>query len=662
MEHIRNTITSASIREELRDRQRARNRGSCLPCRERKVRCNRQHPCLTCTKRGDTDLCIYSESCTASEAQSQPIQTSSSREPYRPLSRQSPRSTSELKSTAQKLSPPKGLANPSPAGGALLQGYSLITLADGYGEKACIDDTNCPDVLEDAIAPLLGIGEQERTTCDRENSLASSVYTTLPVDEELIQLFTAFRLRIHPFQPVIDDLDTLERLMCGVITQRSFSDDAYCPPELSTPRDVVRFLCLLHAVLAAGAQFSDQPVEQRIEASRKHERYAFGLLKVSNALFTPFKEALQALLILGHVLQNNGYPQAAWMLGGTTIRMAVSLGVHTTSRNACRDSDSGSQSSRNLRLAIVWQDALLSIAFNRAPSSHEMDLVDDLPPFGQVRSRDMPGLSYKQAMSWICHLVLKHWKPLTSQQNALGMDSFRLLFDDLEKWDQSLQDHLRERTSCHSAQAIKEHYTLELHRNFCLSSFCRPILMKRVHRNLTNGEVAIILRRLGDALKRSVKAFIHLHSVSSMANRSWASLHNAIASALLLSVTEDLRDEESGKLQERLVQSLTVKGLSGQLSDVRQRSLRALQSLERMEKNTEGKKRADVAESVPNFLQEQPCPDLAQNAINNIMDLGFTEFDESFQSYDFSCVLPLDTFDQTIPDLGSPGNNFGSFL
>jgi hypothetical protein len=54
----------------------------------------------------------------------------------------------------------------------------------------------------------------------------------------------------------------------------------------------------------------------------------FDLLKECNALLAPFKEALQALLLLGNLLQNNGNPQAAWVLGGTTLRMAICLGIH----------------------------------------------------------------------------------------------------------------------------------------------------------------------------------------------------------------------------------------------------------------------------------------------------------------------------------------------
>lgn len=60
-------------------------------------------------------------------------------------------------------------------------------------------------------------------------------------------------------------------------------------------------------------------------------RCAFHMLRVCNSLLLPFGEGLRALIILGHVLQNDGNPQAAWILGGSTIRMAVTLGVHATS-------------------------------------------------------------------------------------------------------------------------------------------------------------------------------------------------------------------------------------------------------------------------------------------------------------------------------------------
>lgn len=47
----RPTAPATTLRETLRLRQLARTRKSCLPCRERKVRCDKELPCSTCTKR-----------------------------------------------------------------------------------------------------------------------------------------------------------------------------------------------------------------------------------------------------------------------------------------------------------------------------------------------------------------------------------------------------------------------------------------------------------------------------------------------------------------------------------------------------------------------------------------------------------------------------------
>ena len=50
----------------------------------------------------------------------------------------------------------------------------------------------------------------------------------------------------------------MKYLTCGVTTQQSFPDKAHCPQDLFDLRNAIRFLCLLHAVLAPGAQLSDQ--------------------------------------------------------------------------------------------------------------------------------------------------------------------------------------------------------------------------------------------------------------------------------------------------------------------------------------------------------------------------------------------------------------------
>ncbi|RSL43557.1 hypothetical protein CEP54_015045 [Fusarium duplospermum] len=134
---------------------------------------------------------------------------------------------------------------------------------------------------------------------------------------EMIQLFNTYRHRVHPSQLVLDDLDEVEKVVCSLIGRDSSQEqnDSDC-------------LCLLHAILAAGAQFSDLAPSARVQKSQKHLKHALSFLGAFQYLWNPSKRLLQALVILGHVLQNDMNPRGAWVLGGTTIRLALSMGLH----------------------------------------------------------------------------------------------------------------------------------------------------------------------------------------------------------------------------------------------------------------------------------------------------------------------------------------------
>lgn len=51
-------------------------------------------------------------------------------------------------------------------------------------------------------------------------------------------------------------------------------------------------------------------------------------LRLANFLLRPSILCVQAMLLVGLVLQNDMRPQAAWAHLGMTIRMAQSLGLH----------------------------------------------------------------------------------------------------------------------------------------------------------------------------------------------------------------------------------------------------------------------------------------------------------------------------------------------
>ncbi len=229
----------------------------------------------------------------------------------------------------------------------------------------------------------------------------------------------------------------------------------------------------------------------------------------------------------------------------------------------------------------MWQDALLSLAFDRPPASHEMDLVSDLPALERSGS-SQADLSYTQAMNWLCHLTLGQ---LRSQKAAPLLSGARELFKAFDAMGASLSPHLSDRQRCSSIQDIHEHYSFELYRNFALSTLCRPILSRQVRQSLGEEESSRTLDKLQDALKRSVLAFIRLRSISNLATRSWAFVHNGLSSALLLAFMRHVvKDgEDTRGIQASLVQSLTEEDEdSGQFSDAHKKALKALQTLQKL--------------------------------------------------------------------------------
>lgn len=203
-----------------------------------------------------------------------------------------------------------------------------------------------------------------------------------------------------------------------------------------------------------------------------------------------------------------------------------------------------------------------------------MDLTSDLLPLGQEVA-----LNYRQAMNWLCHLTLTHTR---SRDQSCPLSSVGKLLDNFDSLKDSLSPHLKDRQHCSSIQDIQEHYSLELHRNFTLSTLCRPVLSRQVRQSLGTDDSAMWLSRFQSALKKSVLAFIRLRSLSNLATRSWAFVHNGLSSALLLAFTRHLDDSEDfGEIQAQLVKSLSEGDEdAGCLSAAHRKALKALKVLQ----------------------------------------------------------------------------------
>ena len=87
-------------------------------------------------------------------------------------------------------------------------------------------------------------------------------------------------------------------------------------------------------------------------------------LRFVNFLSQANLEAIQTLLIIQNVLTNNMNAATAWALHGLTIRLAQGLGLH----HPCPPSIPQDVVYPRSKIwwAIVWQDSLLSIIYDRA--------------------------------------------------------------------------------------------------------------------------------------------------------------------------------------------------------------------------------------------------------------------------------------------------------
>lgn len=279
----------ATLKDLLRSRQRSRhgvrgNPKSCLPCRERKVKCDKQLPCLTCEKRGHPDLCEYE----SSTSQSPGSQRSTARSRVRArantrtpdLSRgntcrevaeamldrnrtqagegQLPSPSVQATTIADAVSSLENASNVrDTSDGLFLADTSVVTMAR---RRSAIsrDDPARQSAFETGILPLLGVS--------KDDNASTLSYKPLPSDHEIVRLFEHFRRRVQPFHGIMYNLDVIEENICRLINT---TVGEKCSSRPESP-DESRWLPLLHAILAAGAQFSDMDLPQRTVVAHRH--------------------------------------------------------------------------------------------------------------------------------------------------------------------------------------------------------------------------------------------------------------------------------------------------------------------------------------------------------------------------------------------------------
>lgn len=268
---------SGNLKELLRSRKRAQKPVSCEPCRERKVKCDKGHPCTTCAKRGYPDLCVYPETGAGGRGPAGPRPQKQRLHPGPATSSPAPDRCSV---NATPIPPAGSEPHYTPAsltaGGGIIDSElpnsnSTVALSRGASPLGT-DSSDHRTAFGLGILPLLGAVEAESGTAEADGAWKSTL-AVLDVERGVLDLFQSYRRNVHPFHAIPFDLDEIEKKFCLLLNLRDTCGEQ--AGEAGPVRDP-NWLCLLNAILAAGAQASEMPLERRISMSRLHSERRAG--------------------------------------------------------------------------------------------------------------------------------------------------------------------------------------------------------------------------------------------------------------------------------------------------------------------------------------------------------------------------------------------------
>lgn len=252
---------------------------------------------------------------------------------------------------------------------------------------------------------------------------------------------------------------------------------------------------------------------------------------------------------------------------------------------------------------------MLSLAFDRPPASHDFDFDEDLPDLHHDAT--CGAVTYRQGMSWISHLGLRYL-PRQHRRRSVPSADPSLVWQDIELIEANILPHLKDVRLCTTVQQIQEHHSFGLHRNFFAATVCRQLVSPGRPSELGPEDRSFIVSKVQQALRHSAQAYLDLRSLSTYARRSWAFIHNGLASVLLLSLIRDTRcTAETRRLQDEFINSLKASTASdcnpmpvGYLSSTLKKALKALVSLRRLADQESGAS-ASIGTAVPSSASVQ---------------------------------------------------------
>jgi hypothetical protein len=403
---------------------------------------------------------------------------------------------------------------------------------------------------ESATYPFVGLSDlkQGQSRLSRIIDLCK----TLPGETDLNRYFTPFRDIAGVVHPAMANVDKFEHELLQFHIERAEALVQGMNHGIND-QDVygksLAWLGLLFATLASGCQCIDPGKEMDL-TSRVFVCCSFECMRLTNFLSNPSLETIQTLLILGQVISNTMNAGVAWALLGLTTRLSQVLGLH----RECRAStpQSVKDEKKKVAWAIMWQESLLSITFDRVPASTTMDMPDStsLPYDAYV---DGGAFSYAGCMYQVCHvglnIVQERRTPRDSLETLIRMSKYE---SELRQVMGNASGHLKSSSLCMTLKEQLQHWALYLHTSYIMAEVCREALKPKIpHTELSQAMKVTCI----DSLTNTVQAFLGLSRLTSFASHSWTALSRALSSALVLGVLGEADSNE--KVRSLLSQLLT---------------------------------------------------------------------------------------------------------
>ncbi|KAK6212015.1 hypothetical protein LQW54_005543 [Pestalotiopsis sp. IQ-011] len=511
-----NDGSSSTLRDEetvsslLKSKRKARAVKSCFPCRHRRVRCDGGSPCSSCLARGHAELCQrqagISASAPAAPAPQPSAPTASSgagsaaattadrggaeaaillggaggqgdEDPDLVIKRlekieeQISSIKADLKLKAQNRSAEAAAHDRESARGPAKAAGQHFLERDTGATIFLGSHADPPTAL--GLMPLFGPSSAFDGLAPRTYAFANlwtpeidieEVCKTLPEDRDIIRYWQIYQACVYPYYPALVSLDEFS------VSLFAFLD---CSAE-ARAKTVSTWLGLLFALLACGAQFSDDPVEERELRSK-----VFGL----------------------------------------TIRLAQSIGLHEEARSA--ESPGPAFTRKRLWWMLLWQDAFLSFTYDRPPSTSLETIA--------IPYESTEGYSFADATLTVIKIILDRSREDSSQLNTQPR------FEHYTGWLAAILEDsapfLKDKANCRSLQEHLERLALQIHVGYARCRIYRLYLENNTLDPATRESRTLEYSAHAATV---VQSFLDMHRLSANACRASAFIHNVVSSAVAL--------------------------------------------------------------------------------------------------------------------------------